>query len=322
MLYKEKILIGGGSGYVGAVLCPLLSKYYDITVIDNLWFGNNLPNNIKVINADLKDLKKDDYIGYDQFIFLGGVSNDPMAEFSPLMNFTENTAVPTNCAFLAKQAGVKRFIFASTCSVYGYTLDQVFTEEDPTTCAYPYGLSKIQAEKGLIQLQDDNFSVICIRKGTVCGYGPRVRFDLVINTMFKFAMTTSKITVSNPNLNRPILSIQDAAQGYLKAVQSDLSVSGIFNIASENYSLLELGMGVKNKIEELSGKEIKLKVNNIPDMRNYKVSIDKAKNILGFNPKSDIDDIVSELYSHIDEYGDYEDDKFYNIKTFKKLKFC
>ena len=118
-------------------------------------------------------------------IFLAGVSNDPMAEFSPSENFIQNAACPAYLSYESKRAGVRRFIYASSCSVYGYTVDELYDEKSPTTCSYPYGISKLQGENGVMHLSDDKFSVIALRQGTVCGHSDRMRFDLVVNTMFK-----------------------------------------------------------------------------------------------------------------------------------------
>ena len=114
-------------------------------------------------------------------IKLGGLSNDPMAEFSPAMNFIQNGALPTYLAFIAKKAGVRRFVYACSCSVYGYTVNELYDEESPVTCGYPYGISKLQGERAVLQLQDETFSTISLRQGTVCGYSPRRRFDLIVN---------------------------------------------------------------------------------------------------------------------------------------------
>jgi len=318
---KTKILIGGGAGYIGSALIPVLLEHgYDVTVIDLLWFGNNLPSGVKVIQKDLFDCKKEDFEGFDQFIFLAGVSNDPMAEFSPGKNFIYNGALPAYLAFIAKQAGIKRYIYASSCSVYGYTVNELYDENAPVTCGYPYGISKLQGERGVLQLQDENLSVIALRQGTVCGYSPRMRFDLIVNTMFKSVMVDGKITINNPSIWRPIFNIKDTVNAYLRAIQADRSISGVFNVASGNYTVGQIGDMVKDEMQKLTGKKIDLEIKNVQDFRNYKVSLDHAKTTLGFEPRHFIEDIIEELYSHREEYGNYDKDEFYNIRTFKKLE--
>ena len=217
----KNILLAGGAGYIGTELCKRLMKLdYDITVIDNLWFGNNLDPKIKLIQKDIFKVNSKDLEGFDIVIFLAGVSNDPMAEFSPSENFIQNAACPAYLSYESKRAGVKRFIYASSCSVYGYTVDELYDENSPTTCSYPYGISKLQGENGVMQLADKHFSVISLRQGTVCGYSDRMRFDLVVNTMFKNAMLHNEITVNNPSIWRPIFHIQDACTAYIRAIQA------------------------------------------------------------------------------------------------------
>ena len=192
----KKILLAGGAGYIGTELTKRLMKLdYDITVLDDLWFGNNLDPKIKLIKKDIFQITHKELVEFEVVIFLAGVSNDPMAEFSPSENFIQNAACPAYLSYECKQAGVKRFIYASSCSVYGYTIDELYNEGSPTTCTYPYGISKLQGEYGVMQLADDQFSVISLRQGTVCGYSDRMRFDLVVNTMFKNAFLHNEITV-------------------------------------------------------------------------------------------------------------------------------
>lgn len=317
-----KILVAGGAGYIGSMLVPaLIEQGHEVKVIDLLWFGNHLPKKVHLEKRDLFSCTIDDFKGFDQVIFLAGLSNDPMAEYNPRMNFIDNGALPGYMSLLAKQAGVKRFIYASSCSIYGYAQDKLYAEEDPTTCGYPYGVSKLQGEFGCVQLNDENFSVIALRQGTVSGYSPRMRLDLIINTMFKFAMKEGKITVNNPSIWRPILDIRDAVNAYMRAVQADQSISGVFNVASENYTVGFVAERVKAELERLMKNKIKLEVKNIQDFRNYKVSTEKAKTILGFHPQYAIRDTIQNIFENRKKFLEQKDDTFcYNIKVFKKLK--
>src|SRR5580698_3253168 len=184
-----RLLIAGGAGFVGSVLIPkLLERAYTVDVVDLFWFGNHLPRQVGILNKDIFQLTTEDLEPYDQVIFLAGLSNDPMAEYSPSKNFVFNAAAPAYLGYIAKIAKVKRYIYASSCSVYGYTENELFDETRPVSSSYPYGISKLQGEQAVMQLVDDNFSVIALRKGTVSGYSPRMRLDLIINTMFKSAM--------------------------------------------------------------------------------------------------------------------------------------
>ena len=315
-----RILVAGGAGYIGTFLVPvLIERGYDVEVIDLMWFGNHLPKTVKAAQKDLFKCREEDLKGYEQVVFLAGLSNDPMAEFDPSMNFIFNGALPSYLAFLAKKAGVKRFIYASSCSVYGYTVNELYNEDSPVTCGYPYGISKLQGERGVLQLADKGFSVIALRQGTVCGYSPRMRLDLIVNTMFKFAMTERKITVANPSIWRPILDIRDATTAYLRAIQADYSLNGVFNIASGNYTVGQVGDMVKYEMEKLIGEKIDIEIKDVADYRNYKVTTEKAKTHLGFQPRHTIEDIIEHLYEHKAHFEDYDNDQFFNIRVFKKL---
>ena len=315
-----KLLVAGGAGYVGSRLVPALrERGYNVEVVDLLWFGNHLPPDVPVRKQDIFSLTVDDLKGYDQVVFLGGLSNDPMAEFSPAQNFVQNGALPAYLAFIAKKAGVRRLIYASSCSVYGYTEDQLYNEDDPVTCDYPYGISKLQGERAALQMHDKDFSVIALRQGTVCGWSPRMRFDLIVNTMVKAALTTGTIVVNNPSIWRPVLDIRDTVSGFLRAVQASYRLSGVFNIASGNYTVGQVADLVKEELELLTGARVQLDIRNVQDFRNYKVSCDRAKIELGFQPQYSVKDMVAEVMQNRADYGDFERDEFYNIRVFKKL---
>jgi nucleoside-diphosphate-sugar epimerase len=315
-----KILIAGGAGYIGCALVPKLQERgYVIEVLDLLWFGNNLPSGTRIIEKDIFDLKEDDLKEYEQVIFLAGLSNDPMAEFSPSKNFIYNASAPSYLAYIAKRAGIKKFIYAGSCSVYGYTINELYDESSPASSNYPYGISKLQGEQAVLQMADEHFSVICFRKGTVSGYSPRMRLDLIVNTMFKTAMQKGEITINNPSIWRPILSIEDAVSGYIRAIESAEGITGIFNLSSGNYTVGEVGDFVKEGVEKKLGKKVRLSIKNIKDFRNYKVTNAKAINTLSFKPKHDIPAILDNLIDNMDKFRDFDNPMYYNIQVFKKI---
>lgn len=316
-----KLLIAGGGGYVGSVLIPkLLDRGYEVDVVDRFWFGNNLPPNAGIIDKDIFQLSIEDLQRYEQVIFLAGLSNDPMAEFSPSKNFIFNAAAPAYVAYVAKNAKVKRYIYASSCSVYGYTENELYDQTRPVASSYPYGISKLQGEQAALQLVTDSFSVISLRKGTISGYSPRMRLDLIINTMFKSALKDHRITVNNPSIWRPILSIEDAATAYIRAVEASPGISGIFNIASGNYTVGEVGDIVKDTIEEHLEMRVDLCIKHMEDYRNYKVSIEKAKNVLSFHPSGNVKSIVLNLIEKRAQFQDWDNPRYYNIQIFKRIE--
>jgi nucleoside-diphosphate-sugar epimerase len=316
-----KLLIAGGGGYVGSVLIPkLLDRGYKVDVVDLFWFGNHLPPQAGILTKDIFQLSVEDLEPYDQVMFLAGLSNDPMAEYSPSKNFIFNAAAPAYLAYVAKIAKVKRFIYASSCSVYGYTENELYDEDRPVGSMFPYGISKLQGEQAAIQLTDDTFSVISLRKGTISGYSPRMRFDLIINTMFKTAMKSRIITVNNPSIWRPILSIEDAATSYIRAVEANYRISGIFNIASGNYTVGEIGDLVKAAVEERLGVRVNLCIKHLEDFRNYKVTTEKAQNVLSFHPSGNVKSIVGSLIDKMDKYAGWDDPVYSNIESFRALE--
>lgn len=317
-----KVFIAGGGGYIGSRLVPYLqNKGHEVDVLDLFWFGNHLPTNTKVIEKDLFDLKADDLKEYDAVIFLAGLSNDPMAEYSPALNFIHNAAGPAHLSYVTKAAGVKKFIYAGSCSVYGYAgSESVSNEEDPAKSIYPYGISKLQGELAVRQLEDSDFTVICFRQGTVCGWSPRMRFDLVINAMYKSALTEKVIRVDNPDIWRPILSIKDAVVAYEKALVSTNQKSGVYNVSSGNFTVGEIGETLAKQLKEKYGINVTVEINNKPSFRNYRVSTKKAEQELGINFSESLQTIVDDLHDNLGiKLDNADNEEFYNVRTFKKL---
>jgi nucleoside-diphosphate-sugar epimerase len=316
-----KLLVAGGAGYLGSVLIPkLLERSYKVDVVDLFWFGNHLPRQVGLLSKDIFHLSVEDLEPYDEVVFLAGLSNDPMAEYSPSKNFIFNAAAPAYLGYIAKMAGVKRYVYASSCSVYGYTENELYDETRPATSSYPYGISKLQGEQAVLQLVSENFSVISLRKGTISGYSPRMRLDLIINTMFKTAMKERTITVNNPSIWRPILSIEDAAVAYIRAIEANHSISGIFNIASGNYTVGEVGDLVKSAIEERTELRVNLDIKHVQDVRNYKVNIEKAANVLSFHPHGDVRTIVNSLMDNMEKFKDLDNPQYSNMQTFRNIE--
>lgn len=316
-----RLLIAGGAGYVGSALIPrLLERGYLVDVVDLLWFGNHLPVEAGFLNKDLFDLTVEDLTDYDQVIFLAGLSNDPMAEYSPNKNFVYNAAAPAYLAYIAKKAGVRRYIYASSCSVYGYTVNELYDETRPVSSSYPYGISKLQGEQAVINLADEKFSVIALRKGTICGYSPRMRLDVIVNTMFRTAQCEGAITINNPSIWRPILAIDDAISAYIRSIEAHESVSGIFNVASGNYTVGEIGDLVRAELEDQLGIKVSLTIRHMQDVRNYKVSLEKAKNVLSFHPQNDVRGIVRQLIRERSKFSDWHNPVYYNIQVLRDIE--
>jgi nucleoside-diphosphate-sugar epimerase len=317
----KNILIVGGAGYIGTRLSNHLSTRmgYKVHVIDNFWFGDNLNPSISKEKKSLWDIKPDELTTYDAVLFLAGLSNDPMAMFRPDLNFIENSSAPMYLAFIAKEAGVKRFICASSCSVYGFTKNKTLNESSLVKPAYAYGISKLQCERGLETLEDDNFKPILFRKGTVGGWSPKMRYDLVVNTMLKSAFTTKKIVVNNPKIWRPLVDIRDVIQGYQKALEADLNVSGVYNLSGGNMTIGQLGEAIHGELRK-RGYVVDLVINENNDVRNYKVSTEKIEDELGFKAQFTPLDSLAEILDNIDPLSyNFDSDEYSNITTFQKV---
>ena len=317
----KNILIVGGAGYIGTRLSNHLSVRmgYKVHVIDNFWFGDNLTKSISKEKKSLWDIKPEDLTTYDAVLFLAGLSNDPMAMFRPDLNFIENSSAPMYLAFIAKEAGVKRFICASSCSVYGFTKNKTLNESSLVKPAYAYGISKLQCERGLETLEDDNFKPIVFRKGTVGGWSQKMRYDLVVNTMLKSAFTTQKIVVNNPKIWRPLVDIRDVIQGYQKALEADLNVSGVYNLSGGNMTIGQLGEAIHGELRK-RGYVVDLVINENNDVRNYKVSTEKIEDELGFKAQFTPLDSLAEILDNMDPLSyNFDSDEYSNITTFQKV---
>ncbi len=316
----KKVLIAGGAGYIGSRLVPaLLERGHDVTVVDLLWFGNHLPSETKVIQKDIFHLKPEEVENYDVVIFLAGLSNDPMAEFSPALNFISNGACPAYLAYISKKAGVKKFIYGSSCSVYGLASTDMVTEEERPNTQFPYGISKLAGEHAGLQVADENFRVISLRQGTLSGASPRMRFDLLFNTMYMRAASDGKIVVNNPVIWRPALAITDAVAAYIQSIENDDMPTGAYNIASTNITIGEAAKEVQRFFKEKYGREITIEENAVPDKRNYRVSNKKAVDVLKVEFTGSVGSILEDLHTFIGVDYDFKNESGYNIEIFKKL---
>ena len=320
----KNILITGGAGYIGTVLTEqLLDRGYNFKVVDTLWYGNYLSDKVQIEKKNILNITQAEIDSFDVVIFLGGVSNDPMAEYKPSINFTENMASSSYLAYITRQSAIKtqtkkRFIYASTCSVYGYTSNNLMSETDPIPAPhFPYGISKLYAEKAIMALENDFFKPIALRKGTVGGWSPRMRFDLVVNVMTKSALNNKQIVVNNPSLWRPLVDVRDAAEAYVRAIESNIDITGAYNISYDNYTIGRLADEIKEELEK-TGEKISIKTLHKEDLRNYKVSTDKAKKELDFVAKFAPKDSVRKILENKDDIN-INDEKYENLAIFKEI---
>lgn len=321
-----KVLVVGGAGYLGSVLSTVLaSREHAVTVVDLFWFGDHLKDpSIKKVQKDARGLTANDLEGFDAMIYVAGLSNDPMADFQPLMNYEMNAALPTYLADQALKAGIKTFIHGGSCSVYG-KVDKVVNERCPPLTVTPYGLSKLLGEIGCLQYgKGSDMRVVAFRMGTICGYSPRMRFDLVINAMVKDALIEGKINVNDPEAKRPILNIKDAVNAYIYALLNP-SIRGAINLASFNTTVGEIASNVQAAIHEDSyrkpGSSLPKIVNhNIPDKRSYTVDTSRAQKF-GIYPSSSCRQTITELIEKLNQplRDRSDEDIFYNVRVFRNM---
>jgi nucleoside-diphosphate-sugar epimerase len=316
-----KVLLTGGAGYIGSVLTPaLINRGNTVRVVDCGFFGlDHLDPRAELVKGNILDFESGWLDGVEAVIHLAGLSNDPMAAFSPSLNYMLNAGGAAIVAQAAKDAGVRRFVFGSTCSVYGLDGGEPLSEDHPTNPPFPYAISKLMAERQLECLTDDLFRPIIFRKGTVVGWSPRMRFDLVTNAMVKTALVEGRIIVHNPTLWRPLIDVEDACEAYLCALEADLAVTGVFNISSRNVTLEELALIVAAGLTEF-GIEAAIHTENRTDVRSYRVATAKAASVLNFNPRKPMSETVSDVITKAmaQPVADLEHPRYYNIRQMER----
>jgi len=307
-----KVLVTGGCGYKGHVLIPkLLARDYEVISFDTQWFGNFLEPHPKltVIKGDVRDIDSVPLDGVDCIIHLSSIANDPCGDLDPKLTWEVSALATMQLADQAKRRGIKRFIYASSGSVYGIKEEEQVTEDLELKPISEYNKTKMVAERVLLSYQDD-MVVQIIRPATVCGYSPRMRLDVSVNLLTMQALAKGKITVFGGQQTRPNVHIDDITDVYLHLIDHP-EFTGIYNVGFENISILEIAQRVAKHVPT----EIVVTESNDP--RSYRVNSDKLL-ATGFKPKKTVEDAIEEI---IEKYraGILKDEEhFYNLKWMEK----
>ena len=330
----KHVLVTGGTGYVGSLLIPqLLDLGYRVTAYDINFFGDaklfKPSPNLKCIQGDIRDTKKlaEALQGVDAVINLACISNDASFELDEKLSTTINLDAFEPMVVAAKQAGVKRFIYASSSSVYGVSESPDVTEDHPLVPLTLYNKYKGMCEPLLFKHQSKDFVCVVIRPATLCGYAPRQRLDLSVNILTNHAINAGKITVFGGSQKRPNLHVQDMCDVYkLLLTIEDAKIAGqIFNAGFQNLSIMEIAHLAKKVVQqEFPDKgDIPIVTTPTDDIRSYHVNSDKITRVLGFKPKHNVEGAIRDLCKAFKEGklpNSMQDTAYFNVRRLKELK--
>lgn len=307
-----KILVTGACGYKGSVMVPkLLARGYDVIALDIMWFGNFLPPHprLTVIEGDVRNVDGIDLDGVDAILHLSSVANDPCGDLDPKLTWEISALATMQLADKAVRQGVKRFIYASSGSVYGVKDEPQVTEDLELKPISEYNKTKMVAERVLLSYSED-MVVQIVRPATVCGFSPRMRLDVSVNLLTMQALTRGHITVFGGAQTRPNIHIDDITDVYLHLIDHP-EVRGIYNAGFENISILDIA---KMVVERVSAT---IAVSESNDPRSYRVNSDKLL-ATGFKPKKSVADAIDEIVAHYRAGTLTEEDRWHNLRWMQK----
>jgi nucleoside-diphosphate-sugar epimerase len=325
----QTVLVAGGAGYIGCVLVPkLLGRGYRVRVLDRLFFGDDgldaVSDRVELLVADVRDLPDGALDGIDGVINLSGLSNDPTAEFRPEANWQMNAIATETLGRSCLEHGISRYVFASSCSLYDGMPPGMHSEDAPIQPRAAYATSKRYGEEKLIELADEGLCPVILRNGTVYGWSPRMRYDLVVNTFVKDALLSGSLKLHGGGwVWRPLVDVEDCADAMIAAYEAEEHKvrAEIFNVVHANYQVRELAMIVAGSVQ-LTGRSVRLEEVPSPKlMRNYECANAKLSTTLGFIPRRSVLEAVSDLLAKIgdEDLATLTNPRFYNIRWLELL---
>jgi nucleoside-diphosphate-sugar epimerase len=325
----RRVLVTGGGGYIGCVLVPrLLARGYRVRVLDRLYWGEEplsaFRHRIDLVEADVRDVPAQALDGIDGVIHLAGLSNDPMAEYDPAANWQMNAIATEAIGKACLKRGIERFVFATSCSLYDGLPPGMHDETAKVSPHGAYATSKRYAEEALLSLSGDGLCPVLLRNGTVYGWSPRMRFDLVVNTFVKDALLEERLLLHGGGwMWRPLVDVRDVSDAMILALEApaDLVRGEIFNVLHSNYQIRELAMLVAGSVE-LLGRGVQLSEVPAPELtRDYECANTKLSTRLAFFPTHSVVDAVSDLLARIDlaDRVALSDPRYYNIRWLELL---
>jgi nucleoside-diphosphate-sugar epimerase len=307
-----KILVTGGCGYKGTVLVPkLIAKGHDVVVFDIQWFGNFLPEHphLKVVKGDIRNIAEVELGGIDAIIHLSSVANDPCGDLDPVLTWEISCLATMQLADRARRMGIKRFIYASSGSVYGVSDEPQVTEDLELFPLSEYNKTKMCGERIVLSYANDMVTQI-VRPATVCGFSPRMRLDVSVNMLTMQALTKGRITVFGGEQTRPNIHIQDITDLYIFLLDHP-EHSGVYNAGFENLSIMEIARKVAGYVDA----EVVVTPSNDP--RSYRVNSDRLL-ATGFRPKYTVDDAIKEIAGMYWQGALKDEARFHNLKWMER----